>query len=49
MNLLKEFALKQTDAAVHLLDEYVKNTKAQGLPGEEALKFCVDYLKANQK
>jgi len=32
-----------------LMDEYVKGTKAQGLPGEEALKFCVDYLKANQK
>jgi TRAP-type transport system periplasmic protein len=32
-----------------LLDEYVKNMKAKGLPGEEALKFCQDYLKANQK
>jgi TRAP-type transport system periplasmic protein len=32
-----------------LLEEYVKNTKAKGLPGEEALKFCQDYLKANQK
>ncbi|MBP1734339.1 MAG: TRAP-type C4-dicarboxylate transport system, periplasmic component [Deltaproteobacteria bacterium] len=32
-----------------MLDEYVKNMKAKGLPGEEALKFCQDYLKANQK
>jgi len=32
-----------------LLDEYVKNAKEKGLPGEEALKFCVDYLKVNQK
>lgn len=32
-----------------LVDEYVKNTKEKGLPGEEALKFCMDYLKANQK
>ncbi len=32
-----------------LLDDYVKTTKAKGLPGEEALKFCLDYLKANQK
>jgi TRAP-type C4-dicarboxylate transport system substrate-binding protein len=32
-----------------ILDEYVKNTKAKGLPGDEALKFCVDYLKKNQK
>ena len=32
-----------------MLDEYVKNMKAKGLPGEEALKFCQDYLKAHQK
>ena len=32
-----------------LLDEYVKNTKARGLPGEEVLKFCQDFLKAHQK
>jgi TRAP-type C4-dicarboxylate transport system substrate-binding protein len=32
-----------------ILDEYVKDMKAKGLPGEEALKFCQDYLKANQK
>ena len=30
-----------------LLDEYVKNAKAKSLPGDEALKFCIDYLKAN--
>ncbi|RPJ55065.1 MAG: C4-dicarboxylate ABC transporter substrate-binding protein, partial [Dehalococcoidia bacterium] len=30
-----------------LLDEYAKNAKAKGLPGDEALKFCVDYLKAH--
>lgn len=28
-----------------LVDEYVNNMKAKGLPGEEALKFCVDQLK----
>jgi TRAP-type C4-dicarboxylate transport system substrate-binding protein len=27
-----------------LLDDYVKMAKAKGLPGEEALKFCLDYL-----
>jgi TRAP-type C4-dicarboxylate transport system substrate-binding protein len=32
-----------------LLDDYVKTTKAKGLPGDEALKFCLDYLKKNQK
>ena len=30
-----------------ILDEYVKAMKEKGLPGDEALKFCVDYLKAN--
>ena len=32
-----------------ILDDYVKEAKAKGLPSEEALKFCLDYLKANQK
>ncbi len=32
-----------------ILDEYVKDMKSKGLPGDEALKFCVDFLKAHQK
>lgn len=32
-----------------ILDDYVKETKSKGLPGEEALKFCIDFLKAQQK
>jgi len=28
-----------------LLDDYAKNAKAKGLPGDEALKFCLDFLK----
>ncbi len=32
-----------------LLEEYVKNTKAKGLPGDEVLKFCQDYLRTHQK
>lgn len=31
-----------------LLDDYAKNSKAKGLPGDEALKFCLDFLKANK-
>jgi TRAP-type transport system periplasmic protein len=27
-----------------ILDEYVKAMKEKGLPGDEALKFCLDYL-----
>lgn len=29
-----------------LLEEFVKTTKAKGLPGDEALKFCLDFIKA---
>jgi TRAP-type C4-dicarboxylate transport system substrate-binding protein len=32
-----------------LHDEYVKNMKAKGLPGEEALKFCLEQLYKIQK
>lgn len=28
-----------------LFDDFVKNATAKGLPGEEALKFCQDFLK----
>jgi TRAP-type transport system periplasmic protein len=38
-----------TKAVRPILDDYVKEAKAKGLPAEEALKFCLDYLKANQK
>lgn len=31
-----------------ILDDYVKMTKAKGLPGDEALKFVQDYLKSHQ-
>ena len=46
--LTKEEAEKWTKAAKPLLDEYVKEKTAKGLPAEEALKFCQDYLKKNQ-
>ena len=32
-----------------ILDEYVRDAKAKGLPGDEALKFCQEYIKAHQK
>jgi TRAP-type C4-dicarboxylate transport system substrate-binding protein len=31
-----------------VLDDYVKMTKSRGLPGDEALKFCLDYLNTHQ-
>lgn len=30
-----------------ILDDYVKMAKSKGLPGDEVLQFCLDYLKAN--
>lgn len=47
--LTKEEDARWAAAVRPLLDEYLKTMKAKGLPGDEALKFCVDYLKANQK
>jgi TRAP-type transport system periplasmic protein len=32
-----------------VLEEWVKATKAKGVPADDALKFCQDYLKANDK
>jgi TRAP-type transport system periplasmic protein len=32
-----------------LLAEYAKNTNAKGLPGDDVLKFCQDYLKQHTK
>jgi len=31
-----------------LLDEYAKGAKAKGLPGDEIVKFCKDFI-AKQK
>lgn len=32
-----------------MLDEYVKNMKAKGLPGDAVLKFAQEYIKANPR
>jgi len=45
--LSKEESERWAKAVRPLLDEYVTNAKAKGLPGEEALKFCLDYLKTH--
>jgi len=47
--LSKEEDARWAAAVRPILDEYVAQTKAKGLPGDEALKFCLEYLKANQK
>ena len=45
----KEDNDKAARAVRPLLDEYVQNAKKAGLPGDEALKFCLDELKKIQQ
>ncbi len=45
--LSKEENAKWAAKVRPVIDEYVAGLKAKGLPGEEALKFCLDYLKKN--
>lgn len=43
--LSKEENERWTKAVRPILDDYVKAMKEKGLPGDEALKFCIDRLK----
>jgi TRAP-type transport system periplasmic protein len=43
----KEEQDKTREKMKPILNEYVKSANAKGLPGEEALKFCLDWLKAH--
>jgi TRAP-type C4-dicarboxylate transport system substrate-binding protein len=45
--ILKEEEAITAQKMKPLLDAYLVNMKKQGLPGEESLKFCLDFLKAN--
>jgi TRAP-type C4-dicarboxylate transport system substrate-binding protein len=47
--LSKEENARWSERLRPILDEYVKDMKSKGLPGDEALKFCVDFLKTHQK
>lgn len=49
ITLSKEEDARWAAAVKPIQDEYLKAMKAKGLPGDEALKFCLDFLKANQK
>jgi TRAP-type C4-dicarboxylate transport system substrate-binding protein len=48
ISLSKEENERIEKAVQPLLDEYVKSAKGRGLPGEEALNFCLDRLKKLQ-
>ena len=45
INLTPEEDAKWAEKVKPMLDEYVANAKSKGLPGDEALKFCLDFLK----
>ena len=45
--LSKEEDAKWAKAVRPILDDYAKAAKEKGLPGEEAIKFCTDYLKTH--
>ncbi len=47
--LSKEEDARWAEAVKPLLTGYVTEMKAKNLPGEEALKFCQDYIKTHQK
>lgn len=47
--LSKEENARWADSLFPLLDAYVQDMKSKNLNGQEALKFCVDYLKTHQK
>lgn len=43
--LSKEEDAKWAKAVKPILDDYIKAAKGKGMPGDEAVKFCTDYLK----
>jgi TRAP-type transport system periplasmic protein len=47
--LSREEGARWAKAVQPVLDDYVKMTKEKGLPGDQALKFALDYLKQHQK
>jgi TRAP-type C4-dicarboxylate transport system substrate-binding protein len=47
IKLSAEEDARWTKAVSPMLEEYVTAMKAKGLPGDEAVKFCQDWLKSN--
>jgi TRAP-type transport system periplasmic protein len=48
ITLSPEESERWAKAVKPMFTDYVKNSKDKGLPGEEALNFCLNYLKAHQ-
>lgn len=49
ISLPKEEEAKWVEKAQPIFDDYVKRMKEKGLPGDEAFKFALDYLKPFRK
>ena len=49
ITLSKEEGERWVKAVQPVLNDYVTMAKSKGLPGDEVLKFAIDYLKENQK
>jgi hypothetical protein len=47
ITLSKEEDARWTKAVSPMIDEYIKAMKAKNLPGDEAVKFCQDWLKSH--
>jgi TRAP-type C4-dicarboxylate transport system substrate-binding protein len=47
INLSHEEDARWAEKVKPLLSAYAANAKGKGLPGDEALKFCVDFIKKN--
>jgi TRAP-type C4-dicarboxylate transport system substrate-binding protein len=47
IQLPKEEQARWAAALKPMFDDYIKELKAKGLPGEEAVKFCQDYVKSH--
>jgi TRAP-type C4-dicarboxylate transport system substrate-binding protein len=46
--LSKEEDARWAERVRPILGDYVQDMKAKGLPGDEALKFCIEYLRQHQ-
>jgi TRAP-type C4-dicarboxylate transport system substrate-binding protein len=47
ISVSKEEELATAQKMIPILDAYVKMAKSKGLPGDETLKFCQDFIKNN--
>lgn len=47
--LSKEEDARWAEKVKPILNDYVKDAKAKGLPGDEILKFCLDFIKQAEK